>query len=158
MVVRTPSLVYIYIYLSIVSRNYMNEKLRFFSFSLSQHGIRAKEENLILSYFPCHQLQETFFPVSRVINSGKPSGDCVSFRSPSPSPNTFRSVGSSSENTHRRRTFPTNFFRHRPHQEERLEEISNFFKSIGAKKPSMRRPRALLRPATESHAPAREGA
>ncbi|RVW25904.1 hypothetical protein CK203_111333 [Vitis vinifera] len=47
--------------------------------------------------------------VSRVINSGKPSGDRVSFRSPSPSPNTFRSVGSSSENTHRRQTFPANF-------------------------------------------------
>ncbi|RVW16787.1 hypothetical protein CK203_076409 [Vitis vinifera] len=47
--------------------------------------------------------------VSRVINSGKLSGDRVSFRSPSPSPNTFRSVGSSSENTHRRQTFPANF-------------------------------------------------
>nr|CAN69691.1 hypothetical protein VITISV_026777 [Vitis vinifera] len=32
-----------------------------------------------------------FFPISRVINTGKPSGDRVSFRSPSPSPNeTFR--------------------------------------------------------------------
>ena len=38
MVVRTPSLVYIYISLSIVSRNYMNDKLRFFFFlSLSTH-------------------------------------------------------------------------------------------------------------------------
>ncbi|RVW87593.1 hypothetical protein CK203_041151 [Vitis vinifera] len=46
---------------------------------------------------------------SRVINSGKPSGDRVSFRSPSPSPNTFRSVGSSSKNTHRRQNFPANF-------------------------------------------------
>ncbi|RVW72916.1 hypothetical protein CK203_056372 [Vitis vinifera] len=46
---------------------------------------------------------------SRVINSEKPSGDRVSFRSPSPSPNTFRSVGSSSENTHSRQTFPANF-------------------------------------------------
>ncbi|RVW53100.1 hypothetical protein CK203_080660 [Vitis vinifera] len=49
------------------------------------------------------------FQVSRVINSGKPSGDRVSFRSPSPSPNTFQSVGSSSENTHHRQTFPANF-------------------------------------------------
>ncbi|RVW53002.1 Retrovirus-related Pol polyprotein from transposon RE1 [Vitis vinifera] len=33
--------------------------------------------------------------------------------------------------------FPaTSFSRHRPHQEERLEEISNFLKSIGARKPS----------------------
>ncbi|RVX16790.1 Retrovirus-related Pol polyprotein from transposon RE1 [Vitis vinifera] len=58
-------------------------------------------------------------------------------------------------------TFPANFsgdifFRHRPHQEERLEEISNFSQSTGARKQSTRRPRALLQPATESHAPARE--
>ena len=71
-------------------------KVFLLSLSLSQHGIRAKGENLILSCFPCHQLRET--------------GDHVSFRSPSPSPNTFRSVGSSSENTHRRRTFPTTSF------------------------------------------------
>ncbi|RVW50526.1 hypothetical protein CK203_074541 [Vitis vinifera] len=34
-----------------------------------------------------------------------------------------------------RRTFQRRLFRHRPHQEERLEEISNFLKSIGARKP-----------------------
>ena len=58
MVVRTPSLVYIYF--SIVSRHYINENQGFSSFSLSQHGIRAKGENLILSSFPCHQFRETF--------------------------------------------------------------------------------------------------
>ena len=57
MVVRTPSLVYIYF--SIVSKQ-MNVNQGFSSFSLSQHGIRAKGENLILSCFPCHQLLETF--------------------------------------------------------------------------------------------------
>ena len=123
------------------------------SLSLSQHGIRAKGENLILSCFPCHQLQET--------------GDRVSFRSPSPSPNTFRSVGTSLETTHRRRNFPANFpanfsgdlfFRHRPYQKERLEEISNFCEGTSTKRASTRRPRAIFRPATASHAPAREGA
>ena len=49
MVVRTPSLVYIY--LSIVSRLLHECELRFFSFlSLSQHGIRAKGENLIFFF------------------------------------------------------------------------------------------------------------
>ena len=37
------------------------------------------------------------------------SGHRVSFRSPFPSPNTFRSVGTSLETTHRRRNFPANF-------------------------------------------------
>ena len=41
MVVRTPSLVYIY--LSIVSRDYMNENLGFSSFSLSLSTIRFLE-------------------------------------------------------------------------------------------------------------------
>ena len=129
--------------------------------SLPLHLSRpCKEENLILSYFPCHQLRETFFPVSHVINSGKPSGDRVSFRSPSPSPNTFRSVG---KTTHRRRNFPANFsgdvfFRHRPYQKERLEEIYNFCEGTGTKISSTRRPRVFFRPATASHALAREGA
>ncbi|RVX03473.1 Retrovirus-related Pol polyprotein from transposon TNT 1-94 [Vitis vinifera] len=48
------------------------------------------------------------FPVSST--PGNLTGDRVSFRSPSPSPNTFRSVGSLSENTHRRRTFPATSF------------------------------------------------
>ncbi|RVW25611.1 hypothetical protein CK203_115637 [Vitis vinifera] len=54
------------------------------------------------------------FQFPRVINSGKPSRDRVSFRSPSPDPKTFRSVESSSENIHHwrlfRRTFPTTSF------------------------------------------------
>ncbi|RVW23397.1 Retrovirus-related Pol polyprotein from transposon RE2 [Vitis vinifera] len=38
-----------------------------------------------------------------------------------------------------------------PHRKERLEEISNFSQSIGARKPPTRRPRAFFRPATASH-------
>ena len=79
-------------------------KIRFFSFlSLFQHGIRAKEENLILSCFSVSSTPGNL-PVTVFL-----SGHRVSFRSPFPSPNTFRSVGSSLETTHRRRNFPANF-------------------------------------------------
>ena len=44
-----------------------------------------------------------------------------------------------------------------PHRKERLEEISNLSQSTGTRNPSTRRPRAFFRPATASHAPAREG-
>ncbi|RVW51939.1 hypothetical protein CK203_067990 [Vitis vinifera] len=52
------------------------------------------------------------------------------------------------ETTHRRRNFPANFsgdlfFRHRPYQKERLEEISNFCEGTGTKRRSTRRPRAI---------------
>ena len=57
-------------------------RIKVFLLSLSQHGIRAKGKNLILSSFSCHQLRETFrwpcfipvtfpisqyFPVSRIV-------------------------------------------------------------------------------------------
>ena len=45
-----------------------------------------------------------------------------------------------------------------PHRKERLEEISNFSQSTGARKPPTHRPHAFFRPATASHTPAREGA
>ena len=134
-------------------------KIRFFSFlSLFQHGIRAKEENLILSCFSVSSTPGNL-PVTVFL-----SGHRVSFRSPFPSPNTFRSVGTSLETTHRRRNFPANFpanfsgdlfFRHRPYQKERLEEISNFCEGTSTKRAATRRPRAIFRPAVESHAPAR---
>ncbi|RVX00110.1 hypothetical protein CK203_026615 [Vitis vinifera] len=84
-----------------------------------------------------------FFRFSRVINSGEPSSDRVSLRSPHFLPN-------HSGQPHRRRisTTPATFsgelsgelsgdvfFQHRPHQEERLEEISNFFKSSEPENP-----------------------
>ena len=49
--------------------------------------------------------------------------------------------------------FRRRFFLHR---KERLEEISNLSQSTGTRNPSTRRPRAFFRPATASHAPARE--
>ncbi|RVW33466.1 hypothetical protein CK203_096586 [Vitis vinifera] len=48
------------------------------------------------------------------------------------------------------------FFRHQPHQEEHLEEISNFCEVTGTKRSSTRRPRAIFRSVTESHESARE--
>nr|CAN60149.1 hypothetical protein VITISV_016363 [Vitis vinifera] len=65
----------------------------------------------------------------------------------------------SDRSNHRLKTFTTGdfsgnvFFRHR---KERLEEISNFSQSIGARKPPTRQPRAFFQPATASHAPACE--
>ena len=54
-------------------------------------------------------------------------------------------------------TFPANFRRRFfLHRKERLEEISNLSQSTGTRNPSTRRPRAFFRPATTSHAPARE--
>nr|CAN64661.1 hypothetical protein VITISV_034785 [Vitis vinifera] len=75
----------------------------------------------------------------------------LSFRSSVPvlrakGENAFQSVKSSSQNIHRRQLFRRQFFLHR---KERLEEISNFSQSTGAKKPSKRRPRAFFRPARE---------
>ena len=61
-------------------------------------------------------------------------------------------------------TFPANFSGELSgdgfflHRKERLEEISNLSQSTGTRNPSTRRPRAFFRPATASHAPAREGA
>ncbi|RVW96996.1 hypothetical protein CK203_032379 [Vitis vinifera] len=101
--------------------------------------------SLIPAISPCSQSQgrkPNSFQFPRVINSGKdfPVGRIV-VRKHSPPV-----------------TFPANFsgdvfF---PHRKERLEEISNFSQSTGARKPPTRRPRAFFQPATASHAPARE--
>ena len=56
-----------------------------------------------------------------------------------------------------RRTSGDVFFRHRPYQKERLEEISNFCEGTGTKGASTRRPRAIFRSAAASHVPACEG-
>ena len=113
------------------------------------HGIRAsflKPYSLLAaSYSGHHSFRPSlsghlsFRPSLSVINSGK------------------RLSGQSNR---RQKTFTAGdfsgdvFF---PHCKERLEEISNFSQSIGARKPPTRRPRAFFRPATASHVPAREG-
>ncbi|RVW28267.1 Retrovirus-related Pol polyprotein from transposon RE1 [Vitis vinifera] len=79
--------------------------------------------------------------------------DRVSFRSPFPSPKAFRSAISWSENPHHSQHFSGDIFRHRPHHQERKEEICNFSQSTGAKN----HPRAVFLRQPESHA-AREGA
>ena len=100
------------------------------SFRPSVPVLRAKGENLILSSFPVSSIPGNDFPVGRIV-----------VRKHSPPT-----------------TFPANFsgdvfF---PHRKERLQETSNFSQSIGARKPPTRRPRAFFRPATTSHALARE--
>ena len=55
------------------------------------------------------KLYSFWFP--RVINSGNPSSDRVSFRSPFPSPKAFRSTISWSENPHHRQHFSGDIFR-----------------------------------------------
>ena len=78
-----------------------------------------ENQGFLLSFLTWYQSQgrkPNSFQFPRVINSGKPSCDRVSFRSPSPDPkafrsvelsseNAFQSVESSSENIHRRRLF-----------------------------------------------------
>ena len=124
----------------------------FLSLSLSRHGIRAKEENLIISSFPVSSILGNF-PVI-VFHFGHLSH----------LPNL------SGQSDHRQKTliagnfsgefFPATsgdvFFRHRPYHKERLEEISNFCQSIGTRNSTTRRPCAVFRPTTESHAPARK--
>ena len=95
------------------------------------------------------------FWFTRVINSGNPSSDRVSFRSPFPSPKAFRSVILWLENPHHRQHFSGYIFRHRPHHQERKEEICNFSQGTGAKNRSTRLPRATFLRQLESHTPAR---
>ena len=122
----------------------MRIKVFLLSLSLFQHGIRAKEENLILSCFPCHQLRETFrwlcfFPVTLPISQHFPVSRII-VRNHSPPAKFSGDL----------------FFRHWPYQKERLEEISNFCEGTGIKRGSTRRPRAIFRPVAASHASARE--
>ena len=93
--------------------------------------------SLIPAISPCSQSQgRKHFPVSRIV-----------VRKHSP-PATFPANFSGE-------LYGDGFFLHR---KERLEEISNLSQSTGTRNPSTRRPRAFFRPATASHAPAREGA
>ena len=119
MVVRTPSLVYIYISLS------------------TWYQSQGRKPNSFL-----------FF---RVINSGKPSGDRVSFRSPCFFPVTFpiSQYFPVSRIVARNHSPPAKFsgdlfFRHRPYQKERLEEISTFCEDTSTKRGATRRPRAIF--------------
>ena len=104
MVVRTPSLVYIYISL--------NCKCTFFTW------MRIKVFLLSLSLSTWYQSQRRkpnlFFRFSLVINSGKPSSDRVSLRSPHSLPEPLRTTSSPSDLHHAgnlfRRNFPTTYF------------------------------------------------
>ena len=108
----------------------------------------------LLTWYQSQGRKPNFFQFLHVINSGKPSCDRISFRSPSPDPKAFRSVESSSKNIHHRRlfrrTFPTTSFSHTARSAWRRSPI--FPK---APKPE-NHPHAFFRPATASHAPARE--
>ena len=54
-------------------------------------------------------------------------------------------------------TFSSDIFRHRPHHQERKEEICNFSQSTGAKNRSTRLPCAVFLRRPESHTSAHEG-
>ena len=54
--------------------------------------------------------------------------------------------------------FPNDIFQHRPHHQERKEEICNFSQSTGAKNQSTCLPRAVFLRQPESHTLEREGA
>ena len=114
-------------------------RIKVFSLSLST-WYQSQGRKLYSFWFTC------------VINFGNPSSDRVSFRSPFPSPKTFRSTISWTENPHHRQHFsgdiflrlsralffPSDIFRHRPHHQERKEEIYNFSQRTGAKNPPTR--------------------
>ena len=102
--------------------------------------MRIKVFSLSLSTWFQSQGRKLYsFWFTRVINSRNPSSDRVSFRSPSSSPKAFQSAISWSENPHHRQHFSSDIFRHRPHHQERKEEICNFSQSTGAKNRSTHR-------------------
>ena len=118
--------------------------------------MRIKVFSLSLSTWYQSQVRKLYsFWFTRVINFENPSTDCVSFRSPFPSPKAFRSVISWSENPHHRQHFFGDIFQHRPHHQERKEDICNFSQSTRAKNRSTRLPRATFLRQLESHTPAR---
>ena len=134
--------------------------------------MRIKVFSLSLSTWYQSQGRKLYsFWFTRVINSGNPSSNRVSFWSPFPSPkagqpyrgqktlitvNIFPAIfsGDFSDNFFS----PNDIFRHRPHHQERKEEICNFSQSTGAKNRSTCLPRAIFLRRPESHAPTREGA
>ena len=72
--------------------------------------MRIKVFSLSLSTWYQSQGRKLYsFWFTRVINFENPSTDCVSFRSPFPSPKAFRSVISWSENPHHRQKFSDDF-------------------------------------------------
>ena len=117
--------------------------------------MRIKVFSLSLSRWYQSQGRKLYsFWFTRVIHFGNPFSDRVSFRSPFPSPKVFWSAISWSENPHQSQHFsifpvifsgdfsdnffsPNDIFRHRPHHQERKEEICNFSQSTGAKNQSM---------------------
>ena len=73
--------------------------------------MRIKVFSLSLSTWYQSQGRKLYsFWFTRVINSGNPSSDRVSFRSPFPSPKAFRSAISWSENPHHRQHFSGDIF------------------------------------------------
>ncbi|RVW35859.1 hypothetical protein CK203_084636 [Vitis vinifera] len=100
------------------------------SFRPSVLVLRVKGENLILSSFPCHQFGKRL--------SGRSNRRQKTF-----------TAGDFSGELFRRRLFP--------HRKERLQETSNFSQTPEPEN-HPRACHAVFRPATASHAPAREGA
>ena len=113
------------------------------------------------------KLYSFWFP--RVINSGNPSSDRVSFRSPFPSPKAFRSTISWSENPHHRQHFFGDIFSatlvfqryfSTPTTSSGAQrgDLQLFSKHWSQKNRSTRLTRAVFLRRPESHTPTCEGA
>ena len=127
--------------------------------------IKVFSLSLSLSTWYQSQVRKLYsFWFTRVINFENPSTDCVSFRSPFPSPKAFRSVISWSENPHHRQHFFGDiFWRHFfPVIFSDIDHIirsakRRFATFLKASEPKTD-PRDVFLRQPESHAPTREGA
>ena len=115
--------------------------------------MRIKVFFSLLTWYQSQGRKPNSFQFPRVINSGKPSCDRVSFRSPSPDPKAFRSVESSSKNIHRRRIFRRSFS---DTARSAWRRSPIFPKAPEPENHPWCRPRAFFRPESASHASARE--
>ena len=126
--------------------------------------MRIKVFSLSLSTWYQSQGRKLYsFWFTHVINSGNPSSDRVSFRSPFPSPKAFRSTISWSENPYHRQHFSGDIFRRLffPTIFSNTDYIirsakRRFATFLNAPEPT-RLPRAVFLRRHESHAPGREG-
>ena len=94
------------------------------------------------------------FWFTRIINSGNPSSDRVSFRSPFPSPKAFRSAISWSENPHHRQHFSGDISDTDHIIRSAKRRFATFLKAPEPKTD----PCSVFLQRLESHAPVREGA
>ena len=116
-------------------------RIKVFSLSLST-WYQSQGRKLYSFWFTC------------VIDSGNPSNDRVSFRSPFPSPKAFRSVISWSENPHHNQHFSDDIF-----ETNHIIRSAKRRSAIFLKAPELKTdPRTIFFRRHKSHAPMHEGA